>query len=377
MRRLFAVCIALTYLCSAPCRAQAEPAVSAASAVLVEANSGRVLYEKDAHRQRSIASITKLMTALVAVESTPELDTIFQVKPEHMAEGSSMYLKPGERLPLRELLYGLLLSSGNDAALTIAEGCAGDIQTFVDWMNQWADDLGMKNTHFSNPNGLDAEGHYSTAYDMGLLARRVLEHKELARIVSTRSIKVGERDLINHNKLLWRCEGCKGMKTGYTDGAGRTLVSCTEREGMTLICVTLRAPDDWRDHMALYDYGFGGWHNQPLTRPGKLVDELETEGSLLPRTAVETASEVKYPLRDSERVRVRITLPEHVTAPVIKGSIAGKYQFFLGDVCVGESYLLYAFDVPRIQVRRSLFSKIKELLVRGEGEETSLAALLM
>ena len=146
-----------------------------------------------------------------------------------------MYLRVGEKLTLKELLYGLLLASGNDAALAIAGGCAGSVETFVDWMNQRADSLGMKDTHFVNPNGLDDEDHYSTAYDMALLAQEILKNEGLKGLVATRSAHVAGRTLTNHNKLLWRYEGCIGMKTGYTDAAGRTLVSCAKRGEQTLI----------------------------------------------------------------------------------------------------------------------------------------------
>ena len=255
MKKVVAVLLTACFLCPA-CYAAEAPTVSAASAILVDAATGRVLYEKDADTQRLIASTTKLMTALVAVESTPDLQRMVTVIPEYQAEGSSMYLAVGEEITLEELLYGLLLHSGNDAALAIAGGCAGDVETFVGWMNQWASEIGMSNTHFSNPNGLDAEDHYSTAYDMALLAREVLENDVLREMVATKSIHVAGRDLTNHNKLLWRYEGCGGMKTGYTMAAGRTLVSCATRNGQTLICVTLNAPNDWEDHEALFDYGF-------------------------------------------------------------------------------------------------------------------------
>lgn len=377
MKRLIAVLVLLCLLCPTCLGVERQPpGISAVSAILMDADSGRVLYEKDAHQQRSIASITKLMTALVAVESTPELQTVIRVKPEHQAEGSSMYLKPGELLSLEELLYGLLLSSGNDAALAIADGCGGDVDTFVDWMNQWAAELGMEQSHFANPNGLDAEGHYSTAYDMALLARHVLAHEELAKIVATRSIALGERYLTNHNKLLWRYEGCMGMKTGYTDEAGRTLVSCAVRDGRTLICVTLHDPNDWTDHAALLDYGFSVWHGQPLARAGKVVKTLGVCGSLLPQVEVETAADVSYPLREGEEVQLRITLPDRVSAPVKRGEIAGKYEYLLNDEVIGETYLLYASDVPKLSCRPSFFGKLRDVLLRGGGDSSPAAFFL-
>lgn len=373
MKRLSAALLAVCLLCPA-CRAAEPVPVSAVSAILVDAESGRVLYEKNPHQKRLIASITKLMTALVAVESTPDLNCVIPIKAEYQAEGSSMYLRPGEEISLEGLLYGLLLSSGNDAALAIAGGCAGEIDTFVEWMNRRAADLGMKDTHFANPNGLDAEDHYSTAADMALLARAVLENETLAQIVGTKSTTIAGRSLTNHNKLLWRYEGCSGMKTGYTDAAGRTLVSSACRDGQTLICVTLKDPNDWEDHATLFDYGFSTFPRHPLAREGKLFRALPVTGSLLSKAEVETASDVGYPLAADERVRARITLPDRVAAPVRKGAIAGKLTFLVGEKIVGETYLLYTSEVPENTPQPNLFERMTQFL-RG-GENSSLAVLL-
>ncbi len=352
------------------------PGISAEAAILMDAESGRILYERDAHSKRLIASTTKLMTALVAVGSTPDLEKVIEMKLEYQAEGSSMYLKVGEKLTLKELLYGLLLASGNDAALAIAGGCAGDVETFVGWMNEWAADLGMENTHFANPNGLDHEEHYSTAYDMALLAQAVLEEETLREMVATRSITAAGRSLTNHNKLLWQYEGCRGMKTGYTDAAGRTLVSCATRGNQTLICVTLKDRDDWKDHAALFDYGFKAWPTHLLARSGKEFRALPVTGSLIPQVKVETASDVVYPLSLKERVKASITLPQQVEAPVQKGDIAGKITFRVGEEEVGETYLLYTADIPADLPGPTLFQQMRDLL-RGRGEEPSLAAFCL
>lgn len=374
MKRLFASLLVLCLLCPV-CRAAEAPAVSAASAILMDAGSGRVLYAKDVHTQRLIASTTKLMTALVAVTSTPDLQRTVKIKPEYQAEGSSMYLKIGEELTLEELLYGLMLASGNDAALAIAGGCAGDVETFVGWMNQLAGDLGMENTHFANPNGLDDEGHYSTAYDMALLAQAVLKNETLMKIVGTRSATVAGRSLTNHNKLLWRYEGCVGMKTGYTDAAGRTLVSCAKRGGQTLICVTLKDRDDWDDHAALLDYGFETFPDHLLCRGGKDFRMLPVTGSLLPQVTVVTARDVVYPLTADERVKAKIELPQLVRAPAAKGEIAGKLTFLSEGETIGETYLLYGEDIPQNEPKPTLFRRIERFLLGG-GETADLAALL-
>lgn len=201
-----------------------------------------------------IASTTKIMTALVVLEQAGLDDTI-TVTQAHMAEGSSMYLKPGETVRVEELLYGLLLCSGNDAALALTE-CAGGAAPFVALMNEKAAALGMAHTSFANPNGLDAEGHYSTARDMAALAAAAMDDPTFRRLCSSRCVTIGSRTMENHNRLLRQVEGCVGLKTGYTKAAGRTLVSCAERNGCRLIVVTLRDGDDWADHAALYEYGF-------------------------------------------------------------------------------------------------------------------------
>ena len=238
--------------------------VSAAAAVLMDADSGRLLYEKNGEKRMLSASTTKLMTALVAL-GQGGLQQEITVTGGHMAEGSSMYLRPGEKLTLETLLYGLLLCSGNDAALAVTE-CMGGVAPFVARMNEKAAELGMENTHFANPNGLDDEEHYSTAEDMAKLAAAAMDDPVLRRVASTRTARIGGRTLTNHNKLLSRVEGCVGLKTGYTRAAGRTLVSCAERDGVRLVAVTLQDGDDWNDHASLYEQGFR------VLRPVKAVE---------------------------------------------------------------------------------------------------------
>lgn len=253
-RRLAAaLCAAMTLYFCIPAVAEAVE-VSATACVLMDADTGQVLYEKNGRQRMRIASTTKLLTALVALEQGG-LEQEITVTAAHMAEGSSMYLRAGERLTLEELLYGLLLCSGNDAALAVTE-CAGGATSFVEKMNEKAAALGMADSHFANPNGLDDEEHYSTAYDMALLGCAAVNEPTLRRMTSTRTAVVGGRTLTNHNKLLARLQGCVGLKTGYTKAAGRTLVSCAERNGRRLVAVTLRDGDDWNDHEALYDWGF-------------------------------------------------------------------------------------------------------------------------
>lgn len=246
--------------------------VSATSAVLMDAETGQILYEKNPDTKMRIASTTKIMTALVVLEHCGLQESV-TILPEHMVEGSSMYLKPGETVTVESLLYGLLLCSGNDAALALADHSAGSVERFVGWMNEKARTLGMNGTSFANPNGLDAENHYSTARDMALLAAYAAENPTFVRICSTMSASVGDRNMSNHNKLLHRLDGCIGMKTGYTMAAGRTLVSCVQRSDGRLVAVTLQDGNDWVDHAAMYEEGFAALQSDTtafLAQEGRL-----------------------------------------------------------------------------------------------------------
>lgn len=340
MKRIIALLLA-AILCTTPVRGAEGLNISASAAVLMDRESGRVLYTQNADQPRPIASITKLMTALVAVELCPDLSREVTVRREWTGiEGSSMYLKPEEQLTMEALLYGLLLSSGNDAALAIAGSCCQTAEEFVARMNETAARLGMEHTHFANPNGLDDPEHYSTAYDMALLARAVLEREELRRIVGTKTLNVAGRYLANHNKLLWRYEGCTGLKTGYTDEAGRTLVSSAMRDGQELIVVTLNDPNDWADHAALFDYGFARYLRRLAAGPQESWS-LPVTNSLCPMVTAGVTEEVYYPLAEGEELTARVQLPQQVEAPVTAGSPAGELVLSLEQEPVLRVPLFY------------------------------------
>ncbi|MDE6956038.1 MAG: D-alanyl-D-alanine carboxypeptidase [Oscillospiraceae bacterium] len=340
MRKLMgAVCaLALTVLL---CPAGYAASDRAAGAVLMDAESGRVLYGHDAHKPRLIASTTKLMTALVAVERAGDLDETVTVKGEWLgSEGSSIYLRAGEEITLRGLLYGLLLQSGNDAAMVIACHTAGSMEEFVELMNRRAAELGMKDSSFANPSGLDHENHYSTPYDMALLARACLDNSTVAELCATKSITVGTRTFVNHNKLLWRCEGCVGMKTGFTEKAGRTLVSAAVRDGQTLICVTLNDGDDWNDHRKLLDYGFRTYPRQVLCRAGEVLGAVAVEGSLIPTMPVAAKGELGYPLKAGEQLVPEVELLRSATAPLPPGVQLGELRWRLDGEVVAQMPLV-------------------------------------
>ncbi len=349
-----------------PAEALAAPDdVSAKAAVLIDAHTGETLYEKNADEKMLIASTTKIMTALVVLENCGG-DEIVEIKSEHIAvEGSSMYLKPGEKLTVRELLYGLLLSSGNDAASVLAYHTAGSIEKFAVLMNEKAAAIGAENTSFENPHGLDGEKHYSTAADMAKIAAAAMENRTFSEIVSTKTVTIGSRTLKNHNKLLWNYEGALGIKTGYTKSAGRTLVSCAERDGLKIICVTLNAADDWNDHTVLYDWAFSNCRYKNAVTDKKDYSRIAVISGEENTVGVRAAESFSILLKNAEdRLEVIPQLAEFVYADVIKGDKAGELIIKLNGEEVKTIDLLYSETVLKDEtIKLSVAEKIK----RGLG----------
>ena len=320
----------------------------ASCAILMDAGSGRILYEQNIHERRPIASITKLMTALVAVENTEDLETLITIQPEWTGiEGSSIYLNPNEKISMKALRYGLLLQSGNDAAAAIAGYVAGGEEAFAELMNDRAVRLNMKNSHFTNPSGLSDEGHYSTAYDMALLARECLNNQILAEMCATQRVEIEGRTFYNHNKLLHRYEGCIGMKTGYTELAGRTLVSAAVKDGQTLICVTLNDRNDWNDHEKLFDYGFGTYPAHVLCTQGDRFGSIRISGSLIPVLNVAAERTLAYPLKAGECPKLTVELAEEAAAPVKAGMPVGRAVWSLNGDVIGEIALICSGSADR------------------------------
>ena len=329
---------------------------SATAAILVDETSGQVLYEKNADQKMRIASTTKIMTALVAIRDGNLSDVVTVSRHAASVEGSSMYLKSGEELTLETLLYGLLLSSGNDAATAIAEHIAGSEAAFAERMNETARDLGMTNSSFANPHGLDAEGHYSTARDMAALGNAAMEMPVFRRIASTRSITIGSRTLTNHNKLLGTLEGCVGLKTGYTRAAGRTLVTCVERDGRRLIAVTLQDGNDWEDHRSLYEYGFAqpaappvqldGWPRQTASA-GTYLGETPVLGGMWPSVPLMAEGEAWCTVPEGAEISIRIDVSGGaLRAPLRAGQKAGEAVFLCQGREVGRVGAICAVTIP-------------------------------
>lgn len=322
--------------------AETAPGVQAKSCIVLCADDGSTLFAKNADSRSLIASTTKLMTALVCLERV-SLDDVFTAQARHCAvEGSSMYLKAGERYTVRELLLGLVLASGNDAALAIAEHTAGSEAAFVQLMNKKAVELGLRDTHFENPHGLDAAAHFSTARDLARLMCACMENPAFRSLSTVKTVDVAGQTLINHNKLLNLCQGCVGGKTGYTRAAGRCLVSCCEREGMRLICVTLSDPDDWNDHMRLYDWAYRNYVLHDLSRELSFVVPV-VSGSRKSIKAV-PAQGTKLALPRDRNTELCAELPRFVFAPVSKGDTAGKLTYWKDGSALARCPLVYAED---------------------------------
>jgi len=334
-------------------------AISAQRAILMDAATGRVIYEKNADEQSLIASTTKIMTALVVCEQCNVLDRMRIPREAVGIEGSSMYLKEGEVLTIQELLYGLMLHSGNDAAVALAIYCGGTVEGFAELMNDKARVLGLTGTHFVNPNGLDAPGHYSTARDLAILSAYAMDNPIFRQTVSTKTVTVGERYLHNHNKLLWRVEGADGVKTGYTRAAGRILVSSATRNGRRMICVTINDPDDWTDHGMLLEKGFSGYEIRAIVSKGDCLGTLEIAGGQEGTVELLASEDFDYALAEGEIPEIVLPGPGFVYAPVVQGAEAGKAHICMEGREIGEVPIIYGETIEKMPEKEpTLWEKI-------------------
>jgi len=351
MKRIFALILSLIFLFNSliisVCSSGKKVSVSAKSAVLICADDGTVLFEKNPHEKLPMASTTKMMTALLSLESEEPDRTVKVLKQDVTVEGTSMGLKAGDEISLYSLACGMLLSSGNDAANTAARAISGDIESFAELMNSRARLIGMNNTNFVTPSGLDAENHYSSAFDMALLGAECIKNSDFVSICSEKNLTVSvgngnKRTLYNHNKLLGSCDGVFGIKTGFTRKSGRCLVSACRRNGITLIAVTLNDPDDWRDHKNLYDYGFSLCRclDDDLTEIA-----LPVTGGEKGYVCVECAT-VPYYIGKEEAVR-EIFIDHFAYAPVSAGQKVGRVNFFVGNKLVKSVDIVSLDSVKR------------------------------
>ena len=327
------------------------PTISAKSAVVINGLTREVIYSKDKDKQLSMASTTKIMTSLLLIESGL-LDKEYTVTKDAIVEGSSIGLKAGDVISGRNLLAGMMLESGNDAATASAIWISGSVNAFADKMNQKAKEIGMQNTNFVTPSGLDSNEHYSTAYDMAILAAKALESKEFREISSTVSMSATygtppqSHNFYNHNKLLTEYDGALGVKTGYTKKSGRCLVSAAQRDGKLIIVVTLSDPNDWQDHKALLDYGMSEVECCDITYKG---GELETAvvGSDISLVSLAVPKRVAGLCeQEKEYVSYKIETQSFIYAPTVAGQPAGKIHYYYKDTLIATDNLYIGGDVP-------------------------------
>ena len=285
-----------------------------------------------------MASTTKIMTALCALENA-DPDTTVNIDSRAVGvEGSSIYLANGEKMTLRELIYGLMLHSGNDAAVAIAYAVSGGVDEFAQLMNETAARIGAVDTHFENPNGLDSDNHYTTAYDLAIITSYALKNREFAKVVSTYEINISggdrgyDRKLKNHNKLLKMYDGCTGVKTGFTKRCGRCLVSSARRDGTELVAVTLNDGNDWLDHAAMLDYGFAETESVCVLRKGDYLQSVSVNGGTAD-TCTAVCAEDLYATRlkgSDDKPEIFYEIDSETDAPVEYGDRLGKVGVDIG-----------------------------------------------
>lgn len=343
-------------------------AVSASAYCVMDSITGRVLYQSNADQQMGMASTTKIVTAIVALEHANLQDIATVSAKAANTEGSSLYLKAGEKITVENLIYGLMLNSGNDAAVVLAEHIGGSVEGFAALMNELAERVGAKDSHFQNPNGLDEEGHYTTAYDLALLTRYALKNETFQTIVSTKSRKITTQDgraiyLSNHNRLLGSLKGCNGVKTGFTKKTGRCLVSSVTRDGFQTICVTLNAPDDWNDHKGLHEKAFGEYAMRKVVSEHQFVASIDVSDGVTDTLRTVTDGAAYLPAKEGEVLDLETVyeLPQTIAAPVSEGQPIGRIKLYYHDALVADLGVLAENSIEK-EEKISYFDNLKIVL---------------
>lgn len=314
--------------------------ISAHSAILFEPETKTVLFEKNSESAMSMASTTKIITAITAIENGKLDDIVSVSKYAADVEGSSVWLEEGEKQTLKDLLYGLMLSSGNDAAIAIAEHISGSCEEFAKLMNYTAQKAGATNSSFKNPSGLDEEGHYTTALDMAKLTAYAYKNEIFKNIVSTKEYQMPweghqwNRTLKNHNKLLKIYDGCIGVKTGFTKKSGRCLVSSASRNGLQLIAVTLKAPDDWNDHIKMLDYGFSTIYPKTILKKEESEKFIPIKNGVVEDIKCSVKQDIIIPYNNNISYELKYTLQTEIEAPVEENQVAGYVDVYVNDKIV-------------------------------------------
>ena len=369
---LFITCLIMLILAVTPNKVVSVSAEtdysSAKSMCVIEASSGRILRQKEPNMELPMASTTKIMTALIALENCKDLDEIFDVDNRASGiEGTSMYLQKDERLTIRELLYGLMLNSGNDAATAIAYKIGGgELQNFVDLMNKKCEELNLKHTHFDNPHGLDSKTHYTSSYDLAIITAKAMENETFREIVSTKIKKVSgnsqvqARFLRNKHKLVGNVEGCEGVKTGFTDNARRCCVTSIKRENMRLICVVLNCQDMFEESEKQLEQAFKEYKLECTLKPYYLVGSIKVENGKSDEVKLITENPHYYPLKQGENdlIRYEMTNSTELTAPVDKGQIIGKLYIYYENELIGEENIVALETIEE----KSVLDKVQDVI---------------
>ncbi len=328
--------------------------------ILMEKDTGRVLYEQNAHEPLPMASTTKIMTALIALEKGDLTDVVTTGPNAYGVPGTSMYLEMGEQLTLKDMLYGLMLASGNDAAVAIAEHIGGSVKEFCQMMTERAEEIGCENTIFTTPHGLPADGHHTTAWDLALITREAMRQPAFLEIVSTQRATLPwaghdyDRVLTNKNRLLSSYPGAIGVKTGYTKAAGRCLVFAAEREGMTLIGVVLNCPDWFDEAAALMDRGFDNWQRVTILSAGETARVIPVTGGVTDSVRAVAARDVAAPVAVDAWPDLIIDLPSSLEAGIRQGQAIGTASLMDGGEIIVSVPLVAAEAVPERTFRTGL-----------------------
>lgn len=358
---------------SVTAQADSDLSVSAEAYVLYCADNGKIISSKDENKKMKPASTTKIMTSLLALEEASSLNKKVEFSQDMIAEGSSMYLKTGDVVTLKDLAAGMMMASGNDAANAAALSISGSFEKFAEKMNQRADQIGMKNTNFVTPSGLDDDNHYSTALDMAVLMAYALENEEFAKLTSQKSATVEFIEpaskvttYSNHNRLLSMYEYCIGGKTGYTMSAGRCLVSAAKKDGLTLVCVTFNDRNDWNDHIALFDYGFEKYSCYSSDDTDFFAD-IPCVGGEKDFVTVTGEKPVSVVVEASQagKVERRVYIDSFLYAPVSRGEEVGKIEYTVDGKVIAENKIVAVDSVNAIKENKNIFTMIKELFTYG------------
>ena len=343
-----------------------EYSCSAKSAVMIESSTKRIVYSKNANEALPMASTTKIVTAITVIENCDDLDKIITIDKACVGvSGTSIYLKEGEQISIQELLYGLMLRSGNDASVALALEIGGSVEKFCDMMNELAKNVGAKNSNFKNPHGLDEQGHHTTAYDLALITAHALENKDFAKIVKTKSIKICEgkdnfRYLVNKNKLLNKLDGCIGVKTGFTDDAGRCLVSACERDGLRFVCVVFNCGPMFEESFDMLNLAFQKFKMIEILPSYFYVKNVEVKNGDIDNVGLYSKKGLSLPLSIEEEANLNVLfkIPPNLTAPIKKDEEVGVIEIYFNN------HLIFSEKVYTIEeVDSKLYKdKIKEIL---------------